>query len=177
LTINISAQTLEKAGITDFVTAKIVEYDVNPAAIIIEIIESHSINDIHNAQAQLTALRALGCRIAVDDLGTGFSTFAYLKQIEADILKIDGSLIQGLPHDDLDRTIIAALTSIAETAGKKTIAECVEDVAMLRTLYECGVDMAQGYVVGMPRLHLPKSLPTFGTTLFEPPKPVPVAGV
>ena len=48
---------------------------------------------------------------------------------------------------------------------------------MLRTLYECGVDMAQGYVVGMPRLHLPKSLPTFGTTLFEPPKPVPVAGV
>ncbi|MBK6378065.1 MAG: EAL domain-containing protein [Xanthomonadales bacterium] len=177
LTINISAQTLEKAGITDFVTAKIVEYDVNPAAIVIEIIESHSINDIHNAQAQLTALRALGCRIAVDDFGTGFSTFAYLKQIEADILKIDGSLIQGLPHDDLDRTIIAALTSIAETAGKKTIAECVEDVAMLRTLYECGVDMAQGYVVGMPRLHLPKSLPTFGTTLFEPPKPVPVAGV
>src|SRR5690606_31516403 len=85
LTINISAQTLEKAGITDFVTAKIVEYDVNPAAIVIEIIESHSINDIHNAQAQLTALRALGCRIAVDDFGTGFSTFAYLKQIEADI--------------------------------------------------------------------------------------------
>ena len=168
LTINISAQTLEKAGIIEYVTAKIVEYDVNPAAIVIEIIESHSISDIQNAQAQLSALRALGCRIAVDDFGTGFSTFAYLKQIEADILKIDGSLIQGLPDDDLDRTIIAALTSIAETAGKITVAECVEDVAMLRTLYDCGVDMAQGFVVGMPRLHLPKSLPTFGTTMFEP---------
>jgi diguanylate cyclase (GGDEF)-like protein/PAS domain S-box-containing protein len=168
LTINISAQTLEKGGVTEYVTAKIVEYDVNPGAIVLEIIESHSINDLHNAQKQLAELRSLGCRIAVDDFGTGFSTFAYLRQIEADILKIDGSLIQGLPDDDLDRTIIAAMTSIAETAGKITVAECVEDVAMLRTLYECGVDMAQGFVVGMPRLHLPRSLPTFGTTMFEP---------
>jgi EAL domain-containing protein (putative c-di-GMP-specific phosphodiesterase class I) len=167
LTINISAQTLEKGGVTEYVTAKIVEYDVNPGAIVLEIIESHSINDLHNAQRQLAELRLLGCRIAVDDFGTGFSTFAYLRQIEADILKIDGSLIQGLPDDDLDRTIIAAMTSIAETAGKITVAECVEDVAMLRTLYECGVDMAQGFVVGMPRLHLPRSLPTFGTTMFE----------
>ena len=168
LTINISAQTLEKGGVTEFVTARIVEYDVNPASIVLEIIESHSINDMENAQIQLAALRTLGCRIAVDDFGTGFSTFAYLKQIEADIVKIDGSLIQGLPEDDLDRTIIAALTSIAEAAGKVTVAECVEDISMLLTLYECGVDMAQGYVVGMPRLHLPRTLPTFGTTLFEP---------
>ena len=61
----------------------------------------------------------------------------------------------------------AALTSIAETAGKLTVAECVEDASMLLTLYECGVDMAQGYIVGMPRLHLPKSLPTLGTNLFQ----------
>lgn len=167
LTINISAQTLEKGGIPDYVTAKIVEYDVNPAALVFEITESHSINDLESAQKQLSALRALGCRIAVDDFGTGFSTFAYLRQIEADILKIDGSLIQGLPHDNLDRTIIAALTSIAETAGKLTVAECVEDASMLLTLYECGVDMAQGYIVGMPRLHLPKSLPTLGTNMFQ----------
>ncbi|MGH8052216.1 MAG: EAL domain-containing protein [Arenimonas sp.] len=167
LTINISAQTLEKGGIPDYVTAKIVEYNVNPAALVFEITESHSISDLESAQKQLSALRALGCRIAVDDFGTGFSTFAYLKQIEADILKIDGSLIQGLPDDILDRTIIAALTSIAETAGKLTVAECVEDASMLLTLYECGVDMAQGYVVGMPRLHLPKSLPTLGTNLFQ----------
>jgi len=167
LTINISAQTLEKGGIPEYVTAKIVEYNVNPAALVFEITESHSINDLESAQKQLSALRTLGCRIAVDDFGTGFSTFAYLKQIEADMLKIDGSLIQGLPHDILDRTIIAALTSIAETAGKITIAECVEDPSMLLTLYECGVDMAQGYIVGMPRLHLPKSLPTLGTNLFQ----------
>jgi diguanylate cyclase (GGDEF)-like protein/PAS domain S-box-containing protein len=166
LTLNVSAQTLEKSGFADYVTARIVEFDINPAALVLEITESHSISDLDAAQQQLAGLRALGCRIAVDDFGAGFSTFAYLRQIEADILKIDGSLIQGMPGDELNGTIISALTSIANAAGKKTVAECVEDVATLRTLYECGVDMAQGYVVGVPRLHLPKTLPTLGTTLF-----------
>lgn len=167
LTLNISAQTLEKGGLAAYVTAKIVEYDINPAALVLEITESHSVADLDNARRQLGELRALGCRIAVDDFGTGFSTFVYLRQIEADILKIDGSLIQGLPVDNLNRTIISALTSIADSAGKKTVAECVEDFPMLRTLYECGVDMAQGFFVGVPRLHLPRTLPTFGTTLFD----------
>jgi EAL domain-containing protein (putative c-di-GMP-specific phosphodiesterase class I) len=99
-------------------------------------------------------LRALGCRIAVDDFGTGFSTFAYLKQLEADYLKIDGSLIQGLPDDPLDRAVLAALTSIAEAAGKKTVAECVENPRALYALLECGVDYAQGHAVGMPRTQL-----------------------
>ena len=154
LTLNVSAQTLEKGGLPEFVTGKIVEYDINPAHLVFEITESHSITDLGNAQKQLHALRQLGCLIAVDDFGTGFSTFAYLKQLEADMLKIDGSLIQGLPDDPLDRVVIAALTSIAETAGKRTIAECVEDGAVLMSLYECGVDYVQGYIVGMPRLHL-----------------------
>jgi len=154
LTLNVSAQTLEKGGLAEFVTAKIVEHDVNPGALVFEITESHSITDLGSARKQLHALRQLGCLIAVDDFGTGFSTFAYLRQLEADLLKIDGSLIQGLPDDPLDRVVIAALTSIAETAGKRTIAECVEDPAMLMSLYECGVDFVQGYVIGMPRMHL-----------------------
>jgi diguanylate cyclase (GGDEF)-like protein/PAS domain S-box-containing protein len=154
LTLNVSAQTLEKGGLAEYVTAKIVEHDVNPGALVFEITESHSITDLGSARKQLHALRQLGCLIAVDDFGTGFSTFAYLRQLEADLLKIDGSLIQGLPDDPLDRVVIAALTSIAETAGKRTIAECVEDPAMLMSLYECGVDFVQGYVIGMPRMHL-----------------------
>jgi diguanylate cyclase (GGDEF)-like protein/PAS domain S-box-containing protein len=158
LTINISAQTLEKGDLPAYVTAKIVEYDVSPTALVFEITESHSIGDLESAQRQLHELRQLGCLIAVDDFGTGFSTFAYLKQLEADILKIDGSLIQGLPDDPLDRTVIAALTSIAETANKRTVAECVEDPAVLNCLYECGVDYVQGYAIGMPRLHLSLAL-------------------
>lgn len=154
LTLNISAQTFERGDLPDYVTTKIVQYDINPASLVFEITESHSITDLGNAQRQLHALRQLGCLIAVDDFGTGFSTFAYLKQLEADILKIDGSLITGLPDDPLDRTVIAALTAIAETANKRTVAECVEDPAVLNCLYDCGVDYVQGFAIGMPRLHL-----------------------
>ncbi len=160
LTINLSAQTLEKGGVADYMTARIVEYNVNPAAIVLEIADAHAISDRERVQRQLAQLRQLGCRISVGDFGVGFANLACLKQLEADIVKIDGSLIQGLPGDELDRTIVTALTSIAEIARKTTVAECVEDMSVLRSLHQCGVDMAQGYAVGMPRLHLPRTLPS-----------------
>jgi len=159
LTINLSASSLASDTLVTFITDRVVRYNVDPTALIFEITESRAIEDIVGVQALLHELRTLGCQIAVDDFGTGFSTFAYLRQLEADYLKIDGSIIQGLPDDALDRTIVAALTSIAEIAGKRTIAECVEDPNMLVALYECGVDYAQGYAVGHPRLQLmPPSL-------------------
>ncbi|HET9047579.1 MAG TPA: EAL domain-containing protein, partial [Chiayiivirga sp.] len=102
----------------------------------------------------LKRLRLLGCHIAIDDFGTGFSTFDYLRQLDADYLKIDGSIVQGLPDDKLDRTVIAALASIAEVTGKRTVAEWAENLETLRVLHECGVDYAQGFVVGHPRLQL-----------------------
>jgi diguanylate cyclase (GGDEF)-like protein len=154
LTLNLSAQSLASESLVEFITDRVVRYNVDPAALIFEITESRAIEDIVGVRALLHELRQLGCRIAVDDFGTGFSTFAYLRQLEADFLKIDGSITQGLPDDPLDRTVIAALTSIAEIAGKRTIAEWVEDPKMLVALYECGVDYAQGYAVGHPRLQL-----------------------
>ena len=159
LTLNLSAQSLASENLVEFITDRVVKYDIDPAMLIFEITESRAIEDIVGVQALLHKLRELGCKIAVDDFGTGFSTFAYLRQLEADYLKIDGSIIQGLPDDALDRTVVAALTSIAEIAGKRTIAEWVEDPKMLVALYECGVDYAQGYAVSHPRLQLlPKSL-------------------
>lgn len=160
LSINLSAQTIESVGLAAFVTSKVVESDIDPTQLIFEITESHSITDVDEVKKQLHELRQLGCRIAVDDFGTGFSTFTYLKQLEADILKIDGSLIHGLPDDPLDRTVIAALTSIAEVAGKLTVAECVEDPATLLALYDCGVDYVQGFIVGLPRIQLMPPAPT-----------------
>ncbi len=154
LTINLHTQSLGDPALARYITGKVVEFDVDPGQLSFEITESHAIEDVAGAQRVLHQIRQLGCRIAVDDFGTGFSTFAYLRQLEADVLKIDGSLIQGLPDDPLDRTVVAALSSIAEAAGKKTVAECVEDPMALLALYECGVDMAQGNAVGAPRLHL-----------------------
>lgn len=160
LTINLHTQSLGDGGLAHYITAKVVEYDIDPLQLTFEITESHAIEDIAGAQRVLHQIRQLGCKIAVDDFGTGFSTFAYLRQLEADILKIDGSLIQGLPDDPLDRTVVAALASIAEAAGKRTVAECVENPIALLALYECGIDMAQGNAVGLPRLHLRTSAPT-----------------
>ncbi len=154
LSINLSAQALASAGLAAYITAKVVEHNIDPAMLVFEITESHSIADVASVQALLHELRQLGCRIAVDDFGTGFSTFSYLRQLEADILKIDGSLIAGLPDDQLDRTVVAALVSIARSAGKLTVAECVENSAALFTLLQCGVDYVQGHSVGMPRLQL-----------------------
>ena len=113
-----------------------------------------SLDDIVGVRALLKRLRLLGCFIAIDDFGTGFSTFAYLRQLDADYLKIDGSIVQGLPDDKLDRTVIAALASIAEVTGKRTVAEWVENIETLHVLHECGVDFAQGFAIGHPRLQL-----------------------
>ncbi len=159
LTINLHSQSLNDLTLAEFVTGKILQYNVDASCLVFEITESHAIEDMAGAQRILHQLREIGCRIAVDDFGTGFSTFAYLRQLEADIVKLDGSLIAGLPDDPLDRTVVAALTSIAEAAGKLVVAECVERPEVLIALHECGVDMAQGIAVGLPRLHLRPSGP------------------
>jgi diguanylate cyclase (GGDEF)-like protein/PAS domain S-box-containing protein len=160
LSVNLSGQSLESPDMVEFITASVVKYDVDPERLVFEITESHSIRDVEGVRRLVSGLRELGCRIAVDDFGTGFSTFAYLKTLEADILKIDGSLLSGLPDDRLDRTVVSALTAIARTAGKRTVAECVENPAALAALHACGVDYVQGYAVGMPRLSLSPSAPT-----------------
>ena len=154
LTINLSAESLADDSLVDFVTDCLVRHNVDPDALIFEITESRTLEDIIGVRALLTRLRLLGCHIAIDDFGTGFSTFAYLRQLDADFLKIDGSIVQGLPDDSLDRTVIAALASIAEITGKRTVAEWVENIETLHVLHECGVDYAQGFAIGHPRLQL-----------------------
>jgi EAL domain-containing protein (putative c-di-GMP-specific phosphodiesterase class I) len=139
---------------------------------VFEVTESRAITDLEGMKRLIHELRSLGCRIAVDDFGTGFSTFAYLKQLEADFLKIDGSLIQGLPDDPLDRAVVSSLTAIARAADKKTVAECVERPDQLMALRECGVDFAQGHCIGHPQMGmapiLPKAPPIARPTPPEP---------
>ena len=154
LSVNLSAESLGDDSLADFVTDCLVRYNVDPGALIFEVTESGTLDDIVGVRALLKRLRLLGCFIAIDDFGTGFSTFAYLRQLDADYLKIDGSIVQGLPDDKLDRTVIAALASIAEVTGKRTVAEWVENIETLHVLHECGVDFAQGFAIGHPRLQL-----------------------
>ena len=154
LSVNVSAESLGDDSLADFVTDCLVRYNVEPGNLIFEITESGTLDDIVGVKALLKRLHLLVCFIAIDDFGTGFSTFDYLRQLDADYLKIDGSIVQGLPDDSLDRTVIAALASIAEVTGKRTVAEWVENIETLRVLHECGVDFAQGFAIGHPRLQL-----------------------
>ncbi len=159
LSINLSGESLESEQIAERLAAAIERHRVDPRQITFEINEGHSIRDLAGVERVIAKLRGLGCRIAIDDFGTGFSTFSYIKRLEADFLKIDGSLLDGLPDDRLDRTVISSLVAIATAAGKRTVAECVERPAALAALKACGVDFVQGYAIAPPRLGLPAMRP------------------
>ncbi len=92
----------------------------------------------------------VNCRFALDDFGSGFSSYGYLKFLPADYLKIDGGFVQNLARDPVDQAIVQSMNQVAHALGKQTIAECVEDEKALRLLKAYGVDYAQGYHLGRP---------------------------
>ncbi len=99
----------------------------------------------------IAELHKLGCSFSVDDFGSGFSSFAYLKDLPADYIKLDGSFIQNLDCDEIDQTLVKSMIQVIQTLGKKAVAEYVESQAILNILQEMGVDFVQGYHLGAPK--------------------------
>ena len=108
-------------------------------------------DNIAQANAFIDKLQAIGCRFALDDFGTGFSTFAYVKSLPIDYLKIDGSLVKNISTDNVDMEMVRSINSIGHTVGAKTIAEFVENEATIDVLRKIGVDYAQGFGLQRPR--------------------------
>lgn len=154
LSINLSAQSLGGNGIGRFVMDKLVEFNVDPSLVTFEITETKAVTNLDAARELITQLRGLGCRFALDDFGCGFSSFTHLKHLDVDFLKIDGSFIQGLLEDPVDRAVITAINAIAHSVGKRTVAEYVDRPDVLAALQQCGVDFIQGYYVGRPTADL-----------------------
>jgi EAL domain-containing protein (putative c-di-GMP-specific phosphodiesterase class I) len=123
---------------------------VDPERLIVEVTETAAISDMGRARAFCEGARSLGCAVALDDFGSGFGSFQYLKHLPFDFLKIDGDFIRSLPSSPTDQLVVKALVDVVAGMGRRTIAEFVGDAATLELLREFGVDYAQGFQIGMP---------------------------
>jgi diguanylate cyclase (GGDEF)-like protein len=126
------------------------KYSVPPNNIVFEITERKAIEDIMRVVSFVRELKDEGFRFAIDDFGSGYSSFYYLKYLPVDFLKIDGEFIKSLPHSPTDRIFIEAIVSVAKKMGIKTIAEFVENEEVLEVVKDLGIDYAQGYYFGKP---------------------------
>ena len=149
-TINLSGASLGDDGLCDFVRKQIVSSGVEPRNICFEITETVAIGNYQSAVRFMQELRSIGCAFALDDFGSGLSSFAYLKTLPVDFLKIDGAFVRNIANDPMDRAIVEAINRVAHVAGLRTIAEFVENDAIAQILSEIGVDFAQGYGIGKP---------------------------
>jgi diguanylate cyclase (GGDEF)-like protein/PAS domain S-box-containing protein len=155
LTVNISGQTLDTRELGQRMKQLIQEHRLDPRALILEITETSAIANIEAAQRLIHELKELGCRFALDDFGSGFSSFYHLKHLPVDFVKIDGQFVQTLATSETDRAIVTSINEIAHAFDKCTVAEFVENAATLQVLRECGVDFAQGYFISRPHADLP----------------------
>ena len=148
--INLSAQAFTDDRLFSFIAEKLTHYEIDPDKVIFELTESASLANITGTQRMVNGLNEIGCHFSIDDFGTGFSTFAYLKQIPAGSVKIDGSFVKDMVKDPIDAVLVKAINDTAHALGKTTVAEFVEDAATLDKLAELGVDFAQGYHISKP---------------------------
>lgn len=151
IAINLSAQGFSDERLLPLIQEKLDEYNVNASRIIFELTESASLSNITATQMMVDKLSNLGCDFSIDDFGTGFSTFNYLKQLPAQSVKIDGSFIVDLATNPVDLALVKAIYEVANALGKKTVAEFVENETTLQMLADIGVTYAQGYHLGKPK--------------------------
>jgi diguanylate cyclase (GGDEF)-like protein/PAS domain S-box-containing protein len=150
-TINLSGQSLSDEGFLAFVIAELERSRVDPRWLCFEITETAAMSKLDSALRFLSALHEKGCRFALDDFGSGLSSFAYLRNLPVDFLKIDGTLVQDLADDPVKRAMVNSVNQIGHVMGIRTIAECVETPAVLHDLRTIGVDYAQGYWLSRPQ--------------------------
>jgi len=148
--INLSGASLSDKDFFEYIKQQLEFYGLYPGMICFEITETVAITNLQEAVGFIKGIRAEGCKIALDDFGSGLSSFSYLKAIPADFLKIDGNFVRDITHDQMDRAIVESINQIAKVAGLQTIAEFVEDDAILQVIKEIGVDYAQGFGIHMP---------------------------
>jgi diguanylate cyclase (GGDEF)-like protein len=149
-TLNVSGSTFERSDFFSYLETELRFTGVPLDAIVIEITEQMAMRDLSRVASRMADLAARGCRFAIDDFGSGYCSYSYLKSLPLAFVKIDGSFITNLLEDRVDRKIVTAIVEVAAAAECETIAEHVTDYETLRLLAKLGVVYAQGYFLGKP---------------------------
>ncbi|MBD2012651.1 EAL domain-containing protein [Microcoleus sp. FACHB-53] len=149
--INLSGTSLNDEQFIDFVREQLALYQVPPQVICFEITETVAIANLRQAAQFMRSLKQVGCRFALDDFGSGMSSFAYLKNLPVDYLKIDGGFVRQIVDEPTDLAMVEAINHIGHVMGLQTIAEFVENEAILEKIAAIRVDYAQGYGISQPR--------------------------
>jgi diguanylate cyclase (GGDEF)-like protein len=155
LAINISGLTATERSWQRALIAKLKERPDLAARLIVEITETAALQDIDETARFVTAARDLGCRVALDDFGAGYTTFRHLKALTVDIVKIDGSFVRNIAEDEHNRLFVRNLIALAQSLDLTTVAECVETAEEAAVLAEEGAALLQGYLFGRPGLEAP----------------------
>jgi len=155
LNVNLSGRAFSDSTLVPFFKRKLEQIKGDPSRITFEITETAAIGNLEETRKMVQQLRDMGCRFALDDFGSGFNSYAHLKQFPVDTVKIDGSFIANLANDHIDQKLVRSMADISRRLGKKTVAEFVEDLETLKLLEELGVDCAQGFFIGRPDPAMP----------------------
>lgn len=150
ISINLSGQSLSSKQFLHTITALLATTNLTHSKICFEITETNAISNYESALDFIYKVKSYGCKFALDDFGSGMSSFSYLKTLNVDYLKIDGSYVHNIVNNPIDRAMVEAVNKIGHAMGIETIAEYVEDKEILNMLADIGVDFAQGYGIAYP---------------------------
>lgn len=148
LACNLSGRSMHEPALLDELRELVSRSGIDPAHLQIEVTETVAMRDVARTSELLQGLRALGISVALDDFGTGYSSLMHLKSLPIDVIKIDGSFVQALPHRREDVAIVRATIALGHSLGRRIVAECVEEEEQVRWLAAQGCDFAQGYWYG-----------------------------
>ncbi|WP_252345807.1 EAL domain-containing protein, partial [Shewanella indica] len=149
--INLSGNSLGSEGMLDYIAEMQGRYGIPSSCVCFEITETSAIQNRTRAMEMLNQLRRLGFAFALDDFGSGFASYGYLRELPVDYVKIDGCFVRHLASNAKDYAIVKSIHDVCRVMGIETVAEFVENQEIVDKLLEIGVDYAQGYAIGRPK--------------------------
>lgn len=148
--INLSGHSMNDDSFMDFIFERLVQTDVPRRKLIFEVTETTAVANLEDAADFIAEMKEIGCRFSLDDFGAGQSSYAYLKSLPVDFIKIDGSFVRNIANDDVDYAMVKSITDMGHFLEKKIVAEFVLDEDVYETVADIGVDYVQGYHIGKP---------------------------